>query len=131
MRRFLGLQSTGAGTGWQFENLLCTEAAVTTLAVGGRLFSLRNIVLSAMVWWFASGFGWMRRLGASAQWGAREQWGWHKRIPAFTAYRCRYGFGNTECEILIYALDHTQVVACISRSFCSNTLCFIAVKCRF
>ncbi len=68
MRRFLGLQSTGAGTGWQFENLLCTEAAVTTLAVGGPLFSLRNNVLSAMVWWFASGFGWMRRLGARVLW---------------------------------------------------------------
>ena len=37
MGRFLGLQSTGAGTGWQFENLLCTEAAVTTMAVGGSL----------------------------------------------------------------------------------------------
>ena len=54
----------------------------------GHMFSLRNIVLSVMVWWLASGFGEMRRFGA------RVQWDLHERIPGFTEYRCRYGFGN-------------------------------------
>ena len=96
-----------------FENLICTEAAATTLAVGGRFSSLCDIVLSVMVWWLASGFGESWRFGARVHWVTRERWLWLEKIPAFTEYRCRYDFGNKECEILIYALDRTQVVASI------------------
>ena len=71
-----------------------TEAVVMALAVGGRLFSLRNIVLSVMVWWLANGFGEMRRLGASVQCVMRERRGWHERIGELSEYRCRYGFGT-------------------------------------
>ena len=66
-------------------------AAVTTLALGGRLFSSCNIDLSVMVWRSANGFGEMRRSGARVKSVTRERRGWHERIQAFTEYRCRYG----------------------------------------
>ena len=50
---------------------MLTEPVVMVLAVGDRLFSSCDIVLSVMVWWLANGFGEMEIGGSRAVSNAR------------------------------------------------------------